>query len=75
MGCPLTTTPTCPQEVTFNAGETEKSFTFAATQDDIDDDGESVKLGFDSPLPAGVTAQAAVAETTVVTLRTTTPQG
>ena len=44
-----------PAEVTINAGETEKSFTFSATQDDIDDDGESVKLSFDSPLPTGVT--------------------
>ena len=43
-----------PAEVTIDAGETEKSFAFAATQDDIDDDGESVKLNFDSPLPAGV---------------------
>ena len=45
---------TVPAEVTINAGETEKSFAFAATQDDIDDDGESVKLTFGSTLPAGV---------------------
>ena len=44
-----------PEEVTLNAGETEKSFAFAATQDDIDDDGESVKLTFGSTLPVGVT--------------------
>ena len=43
-----------PQAITINAGETEKSFTFTATQDDIDDDGESVTLNFDSPLPTGV---------------------
>ena len=44
-----------PAEITFNAGETEKSFAFSATQDDIDDDGESVKLTFGSTLPVGVT--------------------
>ena len=44
-----------PAEITFNSGETQKSFAFAATQDDIDDDGESVKLNFGSTLPAGVT--------------------
>ena len=35
-----------PPNVTFNDGEMSKSFTFTATQDVIDDDGESVKLGF-----------------------------
>ena len=35
-----------PSSVTFNAGETSKSFTFTATQDTVDDDGESVKLEF-----------------------------
>ena len=35
-----------PPSVTFNGGEMSKSFTFTATQDVIDDDGESVKLGF-----------------------------
>ena len=54
-----------PADITINAGEMEKSFTFAATQDDIDDDGESVMLNFDSPLPAGVT-EGSLAETTVV---------
>ena len=38
-----------PETVTFNAGETSKSFTFAATQDTVDDDDESVKLGFGLP--------------------------
>ena len=54
-----------PQEITINSGETEKSFAFAATQDDIDDDGESVKLNFGSTLPAGV-SEGSVAEATVV---------
>ena len=54
-----------PAEITINAGETEKSFAFAATQDDIDDDGESVQLTFDTPLPAGV-SEGSVPQTTVV---------
>ena len=53
-----------PQAITVNAGETEKSFTFTATHDDIDDDGESVKLNFDSPLPTGV-SEGSTAETIV----------
>ena len=43
-----------PASVTFNAGETSKTFTFAATADSVDDDGESVKLTFIN-LPTGVT--------------------
>ena len=36
-----------PANVTFNdGGPTEMTFTFTATDDDIDDDGESVKLAF-----------------------------
>ena len=35
-----------PSTVTFNTGETSKTFDFEATQDEIDDDGEGVKLGF-----------------------------
>ena len=42
-----------PANVVFNSGETEKSITFSATQDTIDDDGESVRLGFGSTLPDG----------------------
>ena len=45
---------TVPADVTFESGDTEKTLTFTATQDTVDDDGESVKLGFDSPLPTGV---------------------
>ena len=44
-----------PDSVTFESGQTEQSFTFSATDDILDDDGESVKLGF-STLPVGVTA-------------------
>ena len=52
-----------PESVTFESGETEQSFTFSAEADDVDDDGESVKLGFGT-LPAGVTS-GATAESTV----------
>ena len=44
-----------PTNVVFNDGDTEKEFTFSATEDDVDDDGESVLLGFGNPLPTGVT--------------------
>ena len=43
-----------PDEVVFGAGLTGLDFTFAATDDGDDDDGESVVVGFGS-LPAGVT--------------------
>ena len=45
-----------PTSVTFGLTDIEKSFIFTATQDSEDDDGESVKLTFDSPLPDGVSA-------------------
>ena len=44
-----------PTSVTFQSSDIEKSFTFSATQDTVDDDSESVKLGFGT-LPARVTA-------------------
>ena len=44
-----------PQTVTFDSGDTSKTFTFTATQDSDDDDGERVKLTFGT-LPTGVTA-------------------
>ena len=37
-----------PSSVTFDAGEMSKSFSFSATQDTVDDDDESVQLGFGS---------------------------
>ena len=49
--------------VTFNPGVTEQEFTFTATQDTADDDGESVKLGFGT-LPADVT-EGSTSETVV----------
>ena len=44
-----------PANVTFGATERSKTFTFTATQDTVDDDGESVQLGFGT-LPARVNA-------------------
>ena len=44
-----------PANVTFNSGDTEAEIAFSATQDTVDDDGESVKLTFGSSLPTGVT--------------------
>ena len=53
-----------PSSVVFSSGDTEKEFSFSATQDTVDDDGESVRLGFGSSLPTGVT-EGSTDETTV----------
>ena len=53
-------------KVTFNSGETSKSLTFTATDDTVDDDDESVKLGFQS-LPMGVTAGSTTEATVSIT--------
>ena len=45
-----------PSSVSFNSGEPEKSFTVEAAVDNLEDDGESVKLSFGSTLPTGVSA-------------------
>ena len=45
-----------PDSVTFISGETEQTFTFTAVQDTVDDEGESVLLGFGSDLLGGVSA-------------------
>jgi hypothetical protein len=52
-----------PSDVTFSSGETSKTLTFAATDDSVDDDGESIRLGFGT-LPAKVT-EGSPDETTV----------
>ena len=56
-----------PASVVFASGETEKSITFSATQDTIDDDDESVLLGFGATLPARVSAVAPTETTVVIT--------
>ena len=45
-----------PQTVTFTGGVTERSFTFTAAHDTLDDDNEGVRLSFGATLPAGITA-------------------
>ena len=45
-----------PESVTFAAGDTSETFTVSAASDTVDDDGESVLLGFGSELPTGFTA-------------------
>ena len=44
-----------PPSVTFQAGQTRRTFTVRATDDSVDDDGESVRIGF-GPLPDGFVA-------------------
>ena len=44
-----------PANVTFDAGDTSKTFTFSADDDALDDDDESVQLAFGPTLPSGVT--------------------
>ncbi len=53
-----------PFQVTFGATETQKTFTFSAAADDVDDDGETVDLGFGT-LPPGVNAGATATVTIV----------
>ena len=53
-----------PPSVTFNTGDMSQTITFTATQDDVDDDGESVKLAIGTTLPSGVSL-GATNETTV----------
>ena len=52
-----------PANVEFASGQTQKRFTFIATQDQVDDDGENVKLGFGA-LPTDV-SEGTTKETTV----------
>ncbi len=55
-----------PASVTFESGETSKSFTFSATDDTADDDGESVGIGF-GRLPAGVSTGSVSTTTFTIT--------
>ena len=55
-----------PARVTFDSGDTEKTFTFKAEHDSADDDGESVKLGFGASLPTGVSAGAPATATVTI---------
>ena len=44
-----------PERLTFNAGDTSRTLTLVAVDDEVEDDGEMVKLGFGT-LPDGFTA-------------------
>ena len=57
-----------PATVTFDTGETAKTVTFTAAQDAIDDDGESVVLGFGASLPDRVSASTTTPSATVTIL-------
>ena len=61
-----------PQEVVFAKGETRKEFTFTAADDEEDDDGESVRLGFGT-LPHRVSAGSANETTVSITDNDTAP--
>ena len=56
-----------PTSVTFGAAETSKTFTVTAAQDTVDDDGESILLGFGT-LPGGITATTGQAAATTVSI-------
>ena len=62
------------QDLSFGADETSKSFTFAATDDSLDDDGESVGLSFGT-LPSGVTAGTQDTATVSITDNDDPPDG
>ena len=55
-----------PSSVTFRSGTTVTSFTLTAVLDTVEEDGESVKLGF-GPLPAKVTSGATDEATVSIT--------
>ena len=47
---------TVPTSLTFTTSDTSKTFTVTATDDTEDDDGESVTIGFGTPVPSGYIA-------------------
>ena len=55
-----------PESVTFDSGDTSKTFTLSATQDAVDDDGETVLLGFGSSLPDRVTTETPATATVTI---------
>ena len=61
--------------LTFGSADTEQSFTIAAVDDAVDDDGESVELSFGAALPAGVLAGAPAAATVALTDNDAAPTG
>jgi len=61
-----------PENLTFGADDTTKSFTFTAVDDSLDDDGESVGLSFGT-LPSGVSAGTTSTATVSITDNDDTP--
>ena len=57
-----------PDNVVFNSGETEKTFTFTATNDTEDDDGESVNISFGGLSTAAVPIAAGSPAETVISI-------
>ena len=55
---------TIPASLTFTTSDTTKTFTVTAVDDTDDDDGESITIGFGTPVPTGYVAT----DTTVVNL-------
>ena len=58
---------TVPASVAFAANETQKTFTFTAVDDAVDDDDETVTLTLGYLLPGGVTAGSPAAATVTLT--------
>ena len=57
-----------PAMVTFESDETEQEIRFSATHDTLNDDGESVVIGFGSSLPSQVTVTGGMTSSTTVTI-------
>ena len=72
QGATTTDDYTVPTSVTFDAGDMSKTITFTATQDNLDDDGESVKLTF-GMLPSRVSAGTTATTTVSITDDDTPP--
>ena len=56
-----------PMRAVFGASDTAKEITVTATDDDIDDDNETVTLTFGTPLPDGVSAGGTVSAVVAIT--------
>ena len=57
-----------PASVTIASGSTAATFVVTAVDDTVDDDGESIQLGFGTDLPAGVTVAATEGAVTTTTI-------
>ena len=57
-----------PDRMTFNSGDTQQSFTFTATQDTENDDGESVEITFGTLPDTPVTVTAGTTGETVISI-------